>query len=40
MNGGSEELRAIKRRQPGGAWKIMRLIDNSDGGLAGQETRK
>ena len=40
MSERSEDIRAIKsmgksvfivKRQPGGSWKIARLIDNSDG---------
>ncbi len=29
----------IVKRQPGGAWKILRLIDNSDGVLPDQQRR-
>jgi len=30
---------SIVKRQPGGAWKIARLIDNSDGPPAGQDAQ-
>jgi ketosteroid isomerase-like protein len=30
----------IVRREPGGAWKITRLMDNSDGVATGQDTQQ
>ncbi len=30
----------IVKRQPGGGWKIRRLMDNSDGPIADQDVRK
>lgn len=30
----------IVRRQPGGSWKILRLMDNSDGATSGQDKQQ